>query len=39
MRRGRIHRVLVADPPGRVIGIVSSLDILAALAEESARRY
>jgi len=34
MHRGHIHRVLITDPVGRVIGIVSSMDILSAVAAE-----
>jgi CBS domain-containing protein len=36
MDRERIHRVLITDLVGRVIGIVSSMDILAALAAADA---
>jgi predicted transcriptional regulator len=35
MCQEHIHRVLVADRLGRVVGIVSTLDVLAALAEEA----
>jgi CBS domain-containing membrane protein len=30
----RVHRVLIVDPRGKVVGIVSSLDVLRAVAEE-----
>jgi CBS-domain-containing membrane protein len=33
----RIHRVIVADPEGKPIGVVSSMDILAAVAAEDRR--
>jgi len=36
MHSSRVHRVLVQDEAGRVVGVVSSLDVLGALAEEAA---
>ena len=33
----RVHRVLITDPRGKVIGIVSSLDVLRAVAAEAAQ--
>jgi CBS domain-containing protein len=36
MHRERIHRVLITDDLQRVIGVVSSMDILAAIAGEDA---
>ena len=33
----RVHRVLITDPRGKVIGIVSSLDVLRAEAAEAAQ--
>jgi len=38
MHSSRVHRVLVQDEAGRVVGVVSSLDVLGALAEEAAAR-
>jgi CBS-domain-containing membrane protein len=35
MSREHIHRVLIADADERLVGIVSSMDILAALAEQA----
>jgi CBS-domain-containing membrane protein len=34
MYDARVHRVLISDPRGKVVGIVSSLDVLRAVAEE-----
>ena len=36
MLNARIHRLIVVDAEGRPIGIVSSMDILAAVAFEAA---
>lgn len=36
MHENHVHRVLITDPWGRVIGIVSSMDILGAVASEDA---
>src|SRR4051812_27595796 len=35
MADARVHRVLITDPRGKVIGIVSSLDVLRAVADEA----
>jgi CBS-domain-containing membrane protein len=35
MCEARVHRVLITDPRGKVIGIVSSLDVLRAVANEA----
>jgi CBS-domain-containing membrane protein len=37
MSDARVHRVLITDGRGRIIGIVSSLDVLRALAAEAAQ--
>jgi len=37
MRDARIHRVVVVDDRGRPVGIVTSMDVLAAVAAEGAR--
>lgn len=36
MSDARVHRVLITDPRGKVLGIVSSLDVLRAVADEPA---
>jgi len=35
MCSARVHRVLVMDDSGRVVGVISSLDVLGAVAEEA----
>jgi CBS domain-containing protein len=36
MLDAHVHRVIIADPTGRPVGIVSTTDVLAAVAREAA---
>jgi len=39
MADARVHRVLITDPRGKILGIVSSLDVLRAVADEAGQAH